>query len=213
MTFIDWSLPGNRPGAIFGVRRNYGPATTADALPESEPWLYLKPPGAVVANGGVIPVPRGIEHVVAEGEMALLIGKEARHVTAEEAHHYVRGVMCANDVTAIDLFRPKVDGGLVLAKGLDGFCPLGADIAPFDALERGLTLKTYVNRKLQGEGSTRDMTFAARTVVAFITRWFTLSAGDVILLGTPGACRIRLGDEVTVEAQGIGSVSNRVTTI
>lgn len=62
--------------------------------------------------------------------MALLIGEKARHVKAADAHHCVRGVLCANDVTAIDLFRPKVDGGLVLAKGLakglDGFCPLAA---------------------------------------------------------------------------------------
>lgn len=210
MTSIDWSLPENRPGAIFGVRRNYGPAPTADALPDTEPWLYLKPPASVVANGGIIPVPPGIEHVVAEGEMALLIGENARNVRAEDAHRYVRGVMCANDVTAIDLFRPKVDGGLVLAKGLDGFCPLGADIAPFEALERSVVLKTWLNGKLQGEGNTRDMTFSARTVVAFVTKWFTLSPGDVILLGTPGACRIRPGDEIRIEAQGIGSVSNKV---
>lgn len=210
MTSVDWSLPENRPGAIFGVRRNYGPAPDAGALPENEPWLYLKPPAAVVASGGSIPVPRGIEHVVAEGEIALLVGKKARNVSPEDAHHHVRGVMCANDVTAIDLFRPQVDGGLVLAKGLDGFCPLGGDIAPFDVLERGVTLRSYVNGELRGEGHTKDMTFSARAVVAFVTRWFTLSPGDVILLGTPGACRIRPGDEVKIEAQGIGSVSNKV---
>ena len=210
MTTIDWSLKESRPGAIFGVRRNYGRAVTADALPDNEPWLYLKPPGAVIASGGTIPVPRGIEHVVAEGEIALLIGEKARHVKAADAHHCVRGVLCANDVTAIDLFRPKVDGGLVLAKGLDGFCPLGGDIAPFDVLESGVMLKSYVNGKLQGKGNTRDMTFSARTVIAFVTRWFTLSPGDVILLGTPGACRIQPGDEVRIEAQGIGSVANKV---
>ena len=146
--------------------------------------------------------------------MALLIGEKARHVKAADAHHCVRGVLCANDVTAIDLFRPKVDGGLVLAKGLakglDGFCPLGRDIAPFDVLERGVMLKSYVNGKLQGEGNTRDMTFSACTVITFVTRWCTLSPGDVILLGTPGACRTQPGDEVRIESQGIGSVSNMV---
>jgi len=213
MSSVDWSLPANRPGAIFGVRRNYGPAPTADALPDTEPWLYLKPPSSVVANGGVIPVPAGIEHVIAEGEMALLIGVTARNVRPQDAHRHVRGVMCANDVTAIDLFRPKGDGGLVLAKGLDGFCPLGGDIASFETLERGVVLKTYVNGKLQNEGNAKDMTFPARNVVAFVTRWFTLNAGDVILLGTPGACRIRPGDDVTIEAQGIGSVSNKVVRL
>ena len=71
-------------------------------------------------------------------------------------------------------------------------------------------LKSYVNGKLQGEGNTRDMTFSACTVITFVTRWCTLSPGDVILLGTPGACRTQPGDEVRIEAQGIGSVSNMV---
>jgi 5-carboxymethyl-2-hydroxymuconate isomerase len=131
-------------------------------------------------------------------------------VAAEDAHRCVRGVLCANDVTALDLFRPKVDGGLVLAKGLDGFCPLGSDLAPFEILESGVALRTWLNGKLQSEGNSRDMTFSARTVVAFVTKWFTLSPGDLILLGTPGACRIQPGDEVRIEAQGIGSLSNRV---
>jgi 2-keto-4-pentenoate hydratase/2-oxohepta-3-ene-1,7-dioic acid hydratase in catechol pathway len=206
---VDWSERRNAPSKIIGVRRNFVAAAPTDHKPVRSPWLFLKPSSAVIADGGEIEVPSEAGNLLAEAELAVVIGHESRDLQPRDVPAIVRGVTVANDVTSMDLFLDC--GQLSRSKGLDGFCPLGRRLVPFSDIDAGVMLRCYVNGELRQEGNTNKAVFGFRETIAFISSWFTLWRGDVILLGTPGkAPPVKIGDIVKVEAEGIGSVTNRL---
>lgn len=206
---IDWSRRENAPSKIIGVRRNFEAAAPSDHRAVRSPWLYLKPPSAVCGDGAEIEIPAEGGEMLAEAELAVIVGREARNITPAQVPDIVRGVIVGNDVTSMDLFQDC--GQLSRAKGLDGFCPLGGEPVPFAAIENGVMLRCFVNGELRQEGNTNKAVFPLRETIAYIASWFTLWPGDILLLGTPDkAPPIRIGDEVRVEADGIGSVTNRL---
>jgi 2-keto-4-pentenoate hydratase/2-oxohepta-3-ene-1,7-dioic acid hydratase in catechol pathway len=143
-----------------------------------------------------------------EGELAIVIGREARNVRAANWRDYVRGFTCANDVTARDL--QKKDVQFTRGKSFDTFCPLGpcieTDLDPGD-----LTLQTRVNGQVKQNGRTSQMIFHCDVIIEFITAVMTLVPGDVILTGTPaGVGPLSAGDVVEVEIGGIGILGNVV---
>jgi 2-keto-4-pentenoate hydratase/2-oxohepta-3-ene-1,7-dioic acid hydratase in catechol pathway len=172
------------------------------------PLLFFKPPSSLIGPGEVILLPPQSDQVEHEGELAVIIGRQGRWVSPEESTQLILGYSIANDVTARDLQRE--DDQWTRAKGFDTFCPIGPWIeTELDASD--VLVKCLVNGQLQQMASTRDMIFPVREIIAFISSIMTLNPGDVILTGTPaGVSRLEHGDEVTVEIEGIGSLTNKV---
>jgi len=153
-------------------------------------------------------VPDGIGHVDAEGELAVVIGTTARHLTAADALDAVLGYTVANDVTARDL--QQSDPLWTTAKGQDGFTPLGPWIeTDLDALDVEIVV-SHNGRALRG-ASTRDLARDVVEVLVHVTLFLTLGPGDVVLTGAPGECaRIRPGDDVAITVAGLGTLANPV---
>jgi 2-keto-4-pentenoate hydratase/2-oxohepta-3-ene-1,7-dioic acid hydratase in catechol pathway len=198
------------PSKIVAVGLNYRAHAVEAGHPiPDEPILFLKPPTAVIGPGAAIVYPaHQSQHVDHEAELAVVIGRVARHVRSTEAFDYVLGYTCANDVTARDLQRR--DGQWTRSKSFDTFAPLGPWIVPeLDVSD--LAIRCWVNGALRQDGHTREFIFAVDELIAFVSAVMTLAPGDVIMTGTPaGIGPLQPGDRVTVEIEGIGALSNQV---
>lgn len=195
------------PGKIVAVGRNY--ADHAKELgngPPTEPLLFLKPPSTVVGPEEPIVIPSASSRVDFEGELAIVIGKQARRVPAGAWRDYVLGFTCANDVTARDL--QKKDVQFTRGKSFDSFCPLGPCIAT-DLDPSDLALKTRLNGETRQDARTSQMIFDPAALIEFITGIMTLFPGDIVLTGTPaGVAPMSAGDTVEIEIEGIGILRN-----
>jgi len=205
-------LPPVCPTKVLCVGRNYvAHAAEHGAEVPAEPLLFLKPPSSVIGPGEAIIVPALSQRVEHEAELAVVIGKRCRNVTAEEAWDYVLGITCSNDVTARDLQRK--DGQWTRGKGFDTFCPVGpwivtglheADIADLGVICR-------VNGEVRQQGRTSQMVFPANTLIAYAASVMTLEPGDIFLTGTPaGVGPLIPGDVVDVEIESVGILRNPV---
>ncbi|HEU4887393.1 MAG TPA: fumarylacetoacetate hydrolase family protein [Thermoanaerobaculia bacterium] len=197
------------PSKIICVGRNYAEHVKelGNETP-SDPVLFFKPVSALLAPGGTIVRPAVSQRVDFEGELAIVVGREAKDVKAARWRDYVRGFTVANDVTARDL--QKKDVQFTRGKGFDTFAPLGPCIeSDFDPSDARLT--TRVNGETRQDGRTSQMIFALDWLFEYITAIMTLVPGDVILTGTPsGVGPLQAGDVVEVEVEGIGVLSNAV---
>ncbi|SRR3989339_229519 len=165
-------------------------------IPKS-PVLFLKPPTAVIGNGDKIIYPAQTSNLHYEAELAIVI-LEDRSL----------GYTCANDVTARDL--QKIDGQWTRAKSFNTFCPLGPKIVSGIDSDN-LNIKLYLNGEIKQNSNTSQMIFKPLYLVKFISEIMTLLPGDVILTGTPpGVGPMDRGDEVVVEIEGIGRLTNKV---
>jgi 2-keto-4-pentenoate hydratase/2-oxohepta-3-ene-1,7-dioic acid hydratase in catechol pathway len=189
--------------------RNYKIATGGQARPKpKEPLVFLKAPTAVIGPGQAIVLPPTVGPVMAEGELAVVIGREARRVSEAKVLDYVLGYSCANDVTARDLLR--VDGQWARAKSFETFCPIGPCIQT-EADPSDLELRTSVNGEQKQRCSTKELLFTVQEMIAFISYVMPLMPGDVISTGTPpGPPIISPGDEVTITIENIGHLTNKV---
>jgi len=198
-----------RPGKVICVGRNYAAhAAEHDSEVPELPLIFLKPPTSVIGPGETILLPPQSQEVEHEGELAVVIGHGGRWIEPQQAGQHILGYTIANDVTARDLQRS--DGQWTRGKGFDTFCPLGpwieTELDPADTL-----ITCSVNGQMRQMASTRDMVFPVHQVVAFVSSFMTLEAGDVILTGTPaGVGPLLDGDEVSVEIEGIGRLTNPV---
>ena len=174
----------------------------------SSPVLFIKPSGTVIGCGDFIEYPRSSRRVDYEAELAVVIKKECRGVSASTAADYIFGYTCANDVTARDL--QQKDGQWTRGKSFDTFLPLGPYIVT-DIDPGKLDIRLYLNGAIKQNSSTSNLIFKVPELVAFISEIMTLFPGDVILTGTPsGVGPMCSGDLVEVEIQGLGRLSNRV---
>ena len=175
----------------------------------AEPLLFLKPSTAVIGPEEDIVYPQMSHRVDYEAELAVVIGRRARHVKAEAFRDYVLGYTCINDVTARDL--QKQDGQFTRSKSFDTFAPLGPWIETELPDPDNLTVEAYLNGERRQHSSTSNLVFPVGTLVSFISRIMTLLPGDLIATGTPsGIGPMREGDVVEVRVEGIGSLRNRV---
>jgi 2-keto-4-pentenoate hydratase/2-oxohepta-3-ene-1,7-dioic acid hydratase in catechol pathway len=199
------------PSKVVAVGRNYAAhAAEFGGVVPDEPLVFLKPSTSVSGPGDAIPLLPISRRVDYEGELAVVIGRPARNVQAEDAGRYILGYTCANDVTLRDL--QKSDDQWARAKGFDGSCPLGpwieTDLDPTDVL-----IQTRLNGDVRQSARSSDMVFGVATLIEFITTFMTLLPGDVILTGTPeGVGRLAPGDRVEVDVDGIGVLSNPVAS-
>lgn len=197
------------PSKVVAVGRNYADhaAEMGGGVPD-EPVIFLKPSTAVVGPGDPIPYPSTSSRVDHEGELAVVIGRLARSVKAEEAGRFILGYTCANDVTARDL--QQKDGQWTRGKGFDGFCPLGPWVeTELDPIDVGIECR--VNGVARQSARTSQLTFGPAELLEFVSSVMTLLPGDVILTGTPaGVGPLQVGDRVEVEVEGVGILENTV---
>ncbi|HEY8485799.1 MAG TPA: fumarylacetoacetate hydrolase family protein [Limnochordales bacterium] len=173
-----------------------------------EPLFFLKPPSALVADGEPIEYPPFTRQLEYEGELAVVIGRRCRCVSREEAPSVILGYSIVNDVTARDVQR--MEKQWVRAKAFDTSAPYGPVVAT--GLDpSNLRIVTRVNGQVRQDSSTRHLIFDVFDLVAAASQVMTLEVGDVIATGTPpGVGALQVGDEVSVEIEGIGVLTNRV---
>ncbi len=202
-------LPPVAPTKIVCIGRNYADhAKELGNEPPGEPLLFLKPPSALLAPGGTIVRPRQSQLVHHEGELAIVVAREAKDVRREQWRDYVFGFTCANDVSARDLQRKDVQ--FTRGKSFDTFCPIGPHVeTELDVSD--VRVVTRVNGEVKQDGRTSQMMFPCDMLVAYVSEHMTLLPGDVILTGTPaGVGPLEAGDTVEVEIEGIGVLRNEV---
>ncbi len=199
-------LPPVEPSKIVAVGLNYVDHAAELSMPlPDEPVIFLKPPSAVIGDGDPIVLP-DVGRIDYEGELAVVIAKECRNVAASDAADYILGYTCFNDVTARDL--QAKDGQWTRAKSFDTFAPLGPYIAELDDAGK-LSIVTRLNGEVVQKSNTSNMVFDVFELVSFISSVMTLKPGDIIATGTPaGVGRLRDGDIVEVEIEGIGVLRN-----
>jgi 2-keto-4-pentenoate hydratase/2-oxohepta-3-ene-1,7-dioic acid hydratase in catechol pathway len=197
------------PSKVVAVGKNYADhAKEMGGEAPSAPVLFLKPSTAVVGDGDAVQYPSSSERVDYEGELAVVMGRLCRDVPPERALDAVLGYTCANDVTARD--QQAADGQWSRAKGYDTFCPLGPWIAT-NVDPADLEITTTLNGEVKQRARTSDMLHDVPTLISYISQVMTLLPGDVVLTGTPaGVGPMRVGDDVAVTVDGIGTLSNRI---
>ena len=200
------------PSKVIAVGGNYaGQVPGTDGGSADEPVLFLKPSTAVCGPGDQIAYPAKLtQRVDCGGGLAVVIGRLCRDVPAAQAAAVVFGYTCANDVTARDLLAR--DGQWARAKGFDTFCPLGPWIET-EAEPAGLELTTTVNGEVRQRASTSELRHDVPALIAYASSVMTLLPGDVLLTGTPPETGpLADGDEVSVTIDGIGTLTNEVTS-
>ncbi len=212
-------LPIERPGKILCVGLNYrSHAEEQDRRPPERPMLFAKWTTSLVGPGDPIVLPPISSAVDYEAELGVVIGSRVKGVSVENALEAVRGYLCANDVSARDLQRG--DKQYTRGKSLDTFCPVGPELVPAAELPDpgALRIRCLVNGEVRQDGTTSDLIFSVPELISFAAEAITLEPGDLILTGTPsgvGEFRdpplfLADGDEVTVEIDGIGALTNPV---
>ena len=206
---VELLAPLPAPGAIYGIGLNYAAHVeeTGGERPE-QPIVFTKVPGAAAPPGGPIRCPEVVRRLDYEGELAIVIG----------ARGSIGGYCVADDVSARDLQRREPQW--TRAKGADTFCPFGPWITTPDELANpdDLRLRTWVNGDLRQDSRTSDVIFGCQQLVDFISETCTLSAGDLILTGTPSGVGIGFdppvflnsGDVVRIEIEGLGAIEHAV---
>jgi 2-keto-4-pentenoate hydratase/2-oxohepta-3-ene-1,7-dioic acid hydratase in catechol pathway len=196
------------PTKVIGAGLNYKAVAAAKGVEfPPEPILFLKPLSSITGPGEAIMIPDMVKNPVFEVELAVVIGKQAKNVSREDALNYVFGYTLANDVTAKDHMvkgQPWTKG-----KSFDTFTPVGPFVVTGlkpDEAEISLT----VNGAQKQKSSTSDMIFDVPELIAFISAIMTLEPGDVILTGTPqGGGDFARGDVLGLASPQIGTMENR----
>ncbi|MEW6515965.1 MAG: fumarylacetoacetate hydrolase family protein [candidate division FCPU426 bacterium] len=200
-------LPPVVPSKIICIGLNYHSHARELQMPVPKtPLVFLKPPTALAGPGEPIHYPAMSSQVDYEGELAVVIGREARGIPEEQVPEHILGYTLANDITARDL--QKQDGQWTRAKGFDGFCPIGPCLV-LGPVPEDLEIITYLNGQLKQKGNTADFIFGIGEIVSFVSHIMTLFPHDIILTGTPpGVGPMQRGDKVRVECSTIGTLEN-----
>ncbi len=171
------------------------------------PRIFFKPPSSIIGPDDTIELPTdGLTED--EAELAVVIGRQARNVSENEAADYIFGYTCLNDVS--ERYAQRDDGQWTRAKGYDTFAPMGPWIET-DVDPKGLKLETYLNGEPRQSAFTSDLIFGVSGLISFVSGVMTLLPGDVISTGTPsGIGPMSPGDTVEVRIEKIGTLRNFV---
>jgi 2-keto-4-pentenoate hydratase/2-oxohepta-3-ene-1,7-dioic acid hydratase in catechol pathway len=213
-------LPIGRPSKIVCVGLNYRDhaAESAQAVPK-QPLLFAKWTSSLIGPGEPIRLPDFTREVDYEAELGVVIGSSVTNVSPENALDAVAGYICVNDVSARDI--QFLDGQWTRGKSFDTFCPVGPQLVPADEIPdpQALRVRCLVNGDVLQDDSTASMIFSVRDVIAFASRSMQLEPGDLIATGTPSGVQLgreephwlQDGDVVTVEIEGVGTLTNPVS--
>lgn len=208
------------PTNIIAIGLNYRRhAEEGGSEVPKHPVVFAKLTSSLANPGDPIFLPIDApDEVDYEAELAVVIGKSARHTKIEEALGHVLGYTCANDVSARDC-QQRRDLQWMRAKSFDTFCPLGPSLVVDPELDpNSLPIRSKLNGKTMQESNTDDMCFSVPTLISYLSQHFTLLPGTVILTGTPEGVGfaqhppvyLRDGDTISVEIDGIGELTNPV---
>jgi 2-keto-4-pentenoate hydratase/2-oxohepta-3-ene-1,7-dioic acid hydratase in catechol pathway len=212
-------LPIERPGKIVCVGLNYRDHAEEQGAPLPEaPLLFAKWQNTLIGPGEPIVIPPIVTKCDYEAELGAVIGARVRDVSVEHALEAVAGYICVNDVSARNL--QFADGQWTRGKSPDTFCPLGPRLVPRDEVPdpQNLGIRAILNGQTMQDSTTANMVFGVADLIAYITQTITLEPGDLIATGTPagvGAFRkppvfMQPGDEITIEIDGLGALTNPV---
>ena len=196
------------PSKVIAVGLNYQ-THLGERSAATYPGLFAKLPTSIIAHDEPIVLPADANNAHYEGEMVIVIGKQAANVSVADAKQYVFGITVGNDVSERDW--QKSDLQWFRAKAADTFGPMGPVLITGLNYD-DLLLQTRLNGEVVQSQRTKDLIFDVAAQVSYISRYVTLMPGDVIYTGTPGTTkRIVAGDVVEVELEGVGILRNRVT--
>jgi 2-keto-4-pentenoate hydratase/2-oxohepta-3-ene-1,7-dioic acid hydratase in catechol pathway len=204
-------LPPVAPSKVVAIGLNYKDhaAEMNKPLP-AEPLMFMKPSTAVIGPGDAIRIPPNVGEVHHEAELGVVIGRKATRVPAESAMEHVLGLTCLIDVTAREVQRREIQ--YTRAKGFDTFAPIGPCIA-MGLDPAALEVEGWLNGERKQKSNTRQLIFTVPQIIAFVSNVMTLLPGDVIATGTPsGVGPLKSGDTFTVKIEGIGELTNPVTS-
>jgi 5-oxopent-3-ene-1,2,5-tricarboxylate decarboxylase / 2-hydroxyhepta-2,4-diene-1,7-dioate isomerase len=203
-------LPPVEPSKIVCVHLNYRSRVEEFMITLGKtPTYFHKPVSSLNAHGGDVVRPERCRFLNYEGEIGIVIGTETRNVSPGEAGESIAGYTIGNDYGLHD-FRDTDAGSMLRVKGSDTLCPLGPGLVD-DWDFHGKRIRTLVNGEVAQDGTTDEMVWDMHYLVADIARTITLMPGDVILSGTPAHSRpVEPGDEVSVEVEGLGTLTNRI---
>jgi 2-keto-4-pentenoate hydratase/2-oxohepta-3-ene-1,7-dioic acid hydratase in catechol pathway len=205
------------PGKIICVGLNYRRHAAETNMPvPTTPVLFSKFDNTIAAYGDSVSLPPVATEYDYEVELGVIIGKPARNVSEAEALDYVFGYVTANDISVRDL-QTRTSQWL-LGKTMDNFLPVGPYLVTADEVgdPQLLGIKTWVNGEIRQNSNTGDMIFTVAEIVSYISRYFTLEPGDIIVTGTPEGVAmgredkpwLKPGDEVVVEVEKLGTLKN-----
>jgi 2-keto-4-pentenoate hydratase/2-oxohepta-3-ene-1,7-dioic acid hydratase in catechol pathway len=203
------------PRKIWGIGLNYREhAQDLDAPFPTEPASFMKGDNTIIGFGDEIVLPSESQRVTAEAELGVVIGRECRDVSVEDAMSYVAGVCLVLDQTAEDILQvnPRF---LTRAKNFDSFFSFGPELITLDEIPDLLSLKvgTYKNGELYRENVVSNMAFTPDYLVSFHSHVATLYPGDIISTGTPGAVVVEDGDVAECRIEGLGVLRNPVRRV
>ncbi len=210
--------PLPRPGKVWAIGLNYHShaAETGREAP-SEPMVFIKTTSSVVGHGAPVVLPAAAPSKVDfEGEVAVVIGRRASSIRAEDAWSHIVGLTACDDVTARDI--QSGTGNFGLAKSFDTFTPLGTSLATLDGFPDpdDVGLETLVNGEVRQRARTTDLVHDVGAILAYLSRFTTLEAGDIVSTGTPAGVGVvtgtflQPGDVVEVRVEGVTPLVNRV---
>jgi 2-keto-4-pentenoate hydratase/2-oxohepta-3-ene-1,7-dioic acid hydratase in catechol pathway len=214
-----WFAPVPRPGKLICIGLNYRDhaAESKMAIPE-RPVVFSKFSSAVIAPGEPVVLPPQSKQVDYEAELAVVIGRRAKNVSADRAYDYVLGYCAFNDVSARDF--QFADGQWQRGKSCDTFAPMGQTIITTDSIPdpHKLSIKLTLNGQTMQDSNTNQMIFGVPRLIEFLSETITLEPGDVIATGTPsgvGFARnppvfLQPGDQMEVLIEGMGGLGNPV---
>jgi 2-keto-4-pentenoate hydratase/2-oxohepta-3-ene-1,7-dioic acid hydratase in catechol pathway len=209
----------SRPGKIVCVGLNYLDHAQEGGmdLPKA-PLLFAKWPNTLIGDGEAIVLPPEAEEVDYEAELGVVIGTTAKRVGEADALDHVEGYICVNDVSARDM--QFGDGQWTRGKSPDTFCPVGPQLVPREEIAdpQQLGIRCILNGETMQDSSTSQMIFSVAEIIAYVSQVITLEPGDLIATGTPAGVGVfkdpkvllKDGDEVSVEIDGLGTVTNPV---
>lgn len=197
------------PSKIIAVGLNYADHARESGKPlPKEPLFWFKATTSLIPDGAKIEVPFPAHRTDYEAELAIVIGRKVRNVTASAAGRYIFGYTTAQDIS--DRTIQNAESQWARAKSFDTFTPLGpyvdTKIDPSD-----LTIQLFQNGQLRQNSNTNQLIFSCAQLVSFISTNMTLLPGDVIVTGTPsGVGPIQSGDKLEVRIQGLAPLVNAV---
>lgn len=198
-----------QPSKIICVGLNYSKhiEEMGDTLHE-EPVIFLKPLTTLIGPEDEVVIPQMSDRVEYEAELVVVIGKTMKDVAEDQVFDSIFGYTCGNDVTARDL--QQKDGQWTRSKGFDTFCPMGPWIVT-DLDSSELDIRSILNGETKQSSNTKYFIYSVAKLISYISQIMTLNPGDVIMTGTPeGVGPMKSGDEIVIEVEGIGQLSNTI---
>lgn len=211
------AAPISRPGKVVCLGLNYADHAAESGQPvPQQPMLFSKLSSCVIGPGAAVQMPPGEVQLDYEAELAIVVGRPARHVAPENALDFVGGYACFNDVS--ERVAQMGDGQWFRGKSADTFAPFGPWVVTPDEVPdpHALGIRCTVNDEVRQDSNTSQMVFRVAEIVSYCSHAFTLEPGDVIATGTPPGVALgsgkwlRPGDTMTVEIDGLGALTNPV---